>query len=185
MKFSLAVILAATMLASCGGEKRKPVFYDIISDYAGDFSYSDSLSYPEYESVAAAEIVSVPFTERGGVKYVDVSVNGVGFEMIFDTGCSGAHISAAEANYLYTKGSLTDDDILGKSQSQIANGTIVEDMVVNLKEVVVGGKIRCTNVTATVSDNDNAPLLLGNEVLNRVASYSIDNENQTIEFKLK
>lgn len=105
--------------------------------------------------------------------------------MIFDTGCSGTLISVAEANYLYQKGYLTQDDIIGIAKSQIADGSIVENMVINLKEVVLDGKIRCTDVTATVSANNNAPLLLGNEVLNRVAAYVVDNKNQIINFKLK
>jgi hypothetical protein len=58
-------------------------------------------------------------------------------------------------------------------------------MEFNLKEVIIDNKISCPNVTATVSANINAPLLLGNEVLNRVASYTIDNKEQTINFKLK
>lgn len=132
-----------------------------------------------------ADIISVPFKERGGVKYVKVSVNGLEIEMIFDTGCSGTLISVAEANYLYQKGYLTTNDIIGMTQSQIADGSIVENMLVNLKEVIIDGKIQCMNVIATVSSNNNAPLLLGNEVLNRVASYVVDNKNKTIDFKLR
>ena len=41
------------------------------------------------------------------------------------------------------------------------------------------------NVQATVSANTKAPLLLGNEVLNRTASYSVDNVNKVINFTLK
>lgn len=105
--------------------------------------------------------------------------------MIFDTGCSGALISVAEANYLYQKGKLTQDDILGTAQSQIADGSVVENMVVNLKEVVINDQILCPNVQATVSNNINAPLLLGNEILDRLATIKIDNEQEALIFKLK
>ena len=173
------------LFASCKTEKKKLAFYDSeldettnSTDYNSDFS-------SDYNSISTDNIITVPFKEKGGVKYVNVSVNGFGFEMILDTGCSGTLISVAEANYLYQKGYLTKEDILGFSKSQIADGSIVEDMVINLKEVVIDGKISCPNVTATVSSNTNAPLLLGNEVLNRVAAYSIDNATKTINFKLK
>lgn len=106
-------------------------------------------------------------------------------KMILDSGCSGTLISIAEAKYLYEKGCFTQDDILGMTQSQIADGSIVENMVINLRELVIGGQIACTNVTATVSANAQAPLLLGNEVLNRAPSYSVDNENKLIKFKLR
>lgn len=176
----LAVVVA---LVACGQEKKKPAFYD------NSPSTDNTVEQTDYESTtyssASGDIVSIPFTEKGAVKYVPVTVNGFGFEMIFDTGCSTTLISVAEARYLYEKGYLTDDDFIGVTQSQIADGSIVENMVVNLKEVVIGGQIRCLDVQATVSANNNAPLLLGNEILNRAAAFAVDNENKTINFKLK
>lgn len=166
-------LLLASALPSCTEEKKKPVFIDVGDTY--EESGSDEVAYD----------VAVPFRNDNGVKYVQVTVNGVGFEMIFDTGCSGALISMAEANYLYQKGKLTADDILGVAHSQIADGSIVENMVVNLREVVINGQIACPNVQATVSANINAPLLLGNAVLDRLATITIDNENETLNFKLK
>ena len=58
-------------------------------------------------------------------------------------------------------------------------------MGVNRKEVSIANRISCKDVMATVSSNSNAPLLLGNEILNRAASYIVDNENKVINFKLK
>ena len=139
-------------------------------------SYSDD---DEWAEDSSADIVSVPYQERGGVKTIKVTLNGMAVDMIFDTGCSGTLISLAEAQYMYSKGLLTEDDILGTSHSQIADGSIVENMVINLD------KLSCRNVQATVCLNNEAPLLLGNEVLNRTASYTIDNENKVIKFKLK
>lgn len=139
---------------------------------------------PESE-LSSGDIVAVPFIESGGVKYIEVELNGTFIvRMILDSGCSGALISVAEAQHLYSKGVLTDEDFVGTSKSKIADGSIVENMVVNLREVIIGGKIICPNVQATVSSNAQAPLLLGNEVLNRTASYTVDNQNKTINFKL-
>lgn len=183
-------IITTSLLAVCLGlvacqPTPKQTYYD------SSFADSDMDSTEDLEQTTASyeqqtdDIISVPYMERNGVKYVDVSVNGLGFKMIFDTGCSGTLISVAEARYLYDKGYLTENDFLGVTKSQIADGSIVEDMVVNLKKVVIGGQILCKNVQATVSANNNAPLLLGNEVLNRVAAYAVDNENKTINFKCK
>ena len=89
-------------------------------------------------------------------------------------------ISQAEANYLYAKGLLSKEDLLGSVNSELADGRITKNMVINLKEVVLGDQLVFHNVKAAVSDNMQASLLLGNEVLNRVASYTIDNEQQVI-----
>lgn len=172
MKKFLSLFLAIALM-SCGGEKKKPIYVD-FEEATDEYLYAQS----------GDEIV-VPFRNENGVKYVSVSVNGVGFEMIFDTGCSNTLISVAEANYLYQKGKLSQEDILGTAQSQIADGSMVKNMIVNLKEVVISDQILCSNVKATISENINAPLLLGNEVLDRVATIKIDNENETLNFKLK
>jgi len=135
--------------------------------------------------LSSGDIVAVPFIESGGVKYIEVELNrAFSVRMILDSGCSGALISVAEAQHLYSKGVLTNEDFVGKSSSMIADGSVVENMVVNLREIIIGGKIICPNVQATVSSNAQAPLLLGNEVLNRTVSYTVDNQNKTINFKL-
>lgn len=127
----------------------------------------------------------IPYNDKAGVKIIAVKVNGIGLDMVFDTGCSGTLISIAEAYYLYQKGLLNDNDFLGTAKSIIADGSIVENMVINLKEVIIANQILCPNVKATVSKNIDAPLLLGNEILDRTESYTIDNINRTITFKLK
>lgn len=168
----IIVLIFMVILSSCGKEKKRPVYYD--SDEVEEVLYAQS-----------GEEVIVPYRNENGVKYVEVAVNGVEFDMIFDTGCSGTLISVAEANYLYQKGLLSQEDVIGVARSQIADGSIVENMVVNLKEVVIDGRIACSDVNATVSGNVQAPLLLGNEVLDRVAIITIDNTNQILKFNLK
>jgi len=177
MRKYISALALIVLLASCGSEeKRKPVYVDAddTEEEAEEITYAQS----------GDEIV-VPYRNENGVKYVSVKVNGVGFDMIFDTGCSGALISVAEANYLYQKGKLAQEDILGITQAQIADGSIVENMVVNLKEVTINDQILCPDVKATVSGNINAPLLLGNEILDRLATIKIDNGREALIFTLK
>ncbi|MCQ2132921.1 MAG: retroviral-like aspartic protease family protein, partial [Bacteroidaceae bacterium] len=119
------------------------------------------------------------------IKLIPVSVNGMSLKMVFDTGSTFTQISIAEAKYLYDKGYLTEDDFVDYSKGRLADGSIVEDMVVRLREVIIDEKITFNDVLATVSDNNDAPLMLGNEILDRTASVEVDNENRVINFKLK
>ena len=179
------LLLITILLSSCSEKKKHLSFYDDLyleedSVEVNDVSSNTTITYNSVEEV------SVPFTEQGGLKFIDVTINGkFTVKMILDSGCSGTLISIAEAKYLYEKGCFTEDDILGTTQSQIADGSIVENMVINLRELVIGGQISCSNVTATVSANSQAPLLLGNEVLNRAPSYSVDNQRKVIIFQLQ
>lgn len=190
----LCILVGVYAFTACSS-RPKPIYIDTSTPTDGS-SASSTSSSDESDSAfrdkvsqggtsPSSKSIEIPYREQGGVKYVKVEVNGMGVEMIFDTGASNTLISMAEARYLYEKGQLTADDILGKSSSRVASGDIVQNTVVRLREVVIGGRLRCENVIATVSDNVGAPLLLGNEVLNRAAAFTIDNERKVVRFMLR
>ena len=86
------------------------------------------------------------------------------------------------------RGLLKNEDFLGTTEAIIADGSIVEDAIFNIKTLELSdgnSSIICRNVLTQVSSNAAAPVLLGNGVLDRVASYTIDNDAQVIRFKLK
>ena len=151
----------------------------------GDQNSFNLNDYMDTEDYTEGDEIRVPFTTRGGVKYIPCLLNGlINIDMIFDSGCSGATISIEEANYLASKGVLTMEDYRGKGYSGIADGSIVENMVFNIKSIVIDNKLKCTDVEVTVINNHNAPLLLGNDILDRLPRYTVDNENQEIVFIL-
>lgn len=193
----LCILVGVYAFTACSS-RPKPIYIDTSAPTDGSSTSNTSSSDEAEESDGAfrdkalpggttpsSESIEIPYREQGGVKYVKVEVNGMGVEMIFDTGASNTLISMAEARYLYEKGQLTADDILGKSSNRVASGDIVQNTVVRLREVVIGGRLRCENVIATVSDNVGAPLLLGNEVLNRATAFTIDNERKVVRFMLR
>ena len=102
-------------------------------------------------------------------------------KFIFDTGASSICISSAEATVMVRQGQITRDDILGQQQFQDATGRVSVGTVINLKTVEIGG-IVLHDVEATVVDNIQAPLLLGQTALAKFGKISIDYDNLTIEF---
>ena len=168
-----ATLLVLLTLVSCGGKKKKV-----------------SIPYVNYENsvVNDYETIDVPFKLESGVKYVQVKINGLSTDMVIDTGCSTTLISVLEAQQLVKRGLLSKEDFLGTTEAIIADGSIVEDAVFNIRtlELTDGNRtIICRNVLTQVSSNAEAPVLLGNGVLDRVASYTIDNDARVIRFKLK
>lgn len=119
---------------------------------------------------------------QNGVRYIWIEINGIRLRFIFDTGASSICISPAEATVLYRQGTLQKEDILNTEYFQDATGKISEGTKVNLREVKIGNMI-LENVEAIVVDNVNAPLLLGQTVLERFGSIEIDNANDEIVFK--
>lgn len=172
------IFLITIFLYSCGGNKKS-------NDNKFDPNvWSDNITQ-EYDANIGDNTVSIPYEDRNGVKFIAVKINGgPTFDMIVDTGCSGVLISIKEAQYLAQSGLLTEDDYRGNALASIADGSIVENMVFNIKEMIIGGKIICTDVEVTVSNNISAPMLLGNGVFDRISSFSIDNANKQIIFNL-
>ena len=165
--WGMAAVLAIPLYTSCEGNKKPNIPY--VENYGGDYN----------------ESIVVPYTDHGRVHTIQVRINDCAeFPMIFDTGCSGMLISIAEAYVLAKQGCISANDIEGYTYSAIADGSIVKNMVINLKEIRIGDMV-FRNVKASVSDNEEAPLLLGNGVLNEVQSYTTDNINKTITFHLK
>ena len=111
--------------------------------------------------------------KQGNVFYIPGKVNGLNLKFVFDTGASEVCISLSEAIFMIKNGYLSEQDIMGSSYSQIANGEIVENTRIILREVEVGG-IKLQNVSATISHTLQAPLLFGQSAIQKLGPIQID-----------
>ncbi len=142
-------------------------------------SRTDNDDYKETRRIRRG--TKVRMESNGGVYFVPITVNGLDLKFIFDTGASSICISSAEATVMVRQGQITREDILGQEQFQDATGGVSVGTIINLKTVEIGG-IVLHDVEATVVDNIEAPLLLGQTALAKFGKISIDYDNLTIEF---
>ena len=134
-------------------------------------------------AVKAEQITEVPITRKaGGTFNVDCSVNGLALNMIFDTGASDVSISKVEADFMLKNNYLSMSDIKGKQYYQTADGGISEGTVITLKEVRIGDAV-LHNVDASVVKSQKAPLLLGESVLQKFGTFTVDNINSKLIIK--
>lgn len=132
-----------------------------------------------YSDVRNTNIVKM--RKENGVFYIPIKLNGTDMEVIFDTGASDIVISSVEASFLFRQGKLKEKDILGETNFQVADGSISSGVRINLERVQIGN--HCLHdVEATVVDNIDAPLLLGQSALERFGSLRIDYKTGVIEF---
>lgn len=130
-----------------------------------------------------AVVTEIPMKRmRGGVYEVACGVNGLPLKFIFDTGASSVSISSVEASFMLKNGYLSSDDIKGKEYFSTATGEISEGTIIRLKEIKVGDAV-LKNVDASVVNNQQAPLLLGQSVLERFGTITIDNINSKLIIK--
>lgn len=124
----------------------------------------------------------VKMQKKYGVYHVPCKVNGTEMEFIFDTGASDITMSVTEARFLYKQDKLVENDFIGTQQYQIADGSIHEGLTVILRKVEIGGRT-LYNVQASVMDNEEAPLLLGQSALAEFGRISIDYNLNQITFE--
>ena len=128
--------------------------------------------------------VTIQMERDGGVYRIPCLVNGAKMKFIFDTGASSVCISMAMAEYLYDNNYLVKEDILGKGQAQVADGRIVDNIIINLRDVEIAG-LHLKDVKATVSSSLTAPLLFGQSAIQKLGRVSIDGNLLTIHSATK
>jgi clan AA aspartic protease (TIGR02281 family) len=117
--------------------------------------------------------------KEGGVYTIPCSVNGLKLRFIFDTGASNVCISLSEATFMLKNGYLDERDIIGLSSSRIADGKLVENTRIILREIEIEG-IKLYNIEATVMHNLSAPLLLGQSAIQQLGKIELNGDELLI-----
>lgn len=134
------------------------------------------------------EKVLVPFKRmESGLAEVQVSLNGVPFNMWWDTGASVTCISLLELQKLAKEDKISLDDYKGPALSTIADGTTTESAIFTIKEIYIQGQdnkyLILKDVDAIVSPSAKAPLLIGQNVISNLPKHSFNESIGVIEFE--
>lgn len=172
MRKTLLLIIATMTIASCQFRPRG----------SGERQHRKHNTERTSQKKHSGKPMKIKMVRENGVILVPAKVNGVQMSFIFDTGASSITISQTEAQFLAKQGLLTEKDIIGKQQYQIADGSLSQGTVIRLKEVAIGDRT-ISNVEATVIESQNAPLLLGQTALSKFGKVSLDYKNGYIIFE--
>lgn len=130
-------------------------------------------SYVEIDEYKKKEI---KIKETNGVFSLPVLLNNnLSLDFILDLGAADVSISQDVFSVLIKTGTISQADFLGEQSYQLANGTITNSKVFNLKSLIIGG-FEINNVRASISNSINSPLLLGQSALKKFGKYEIDNK---------
>lgn len=151
------------------------------SEVTYDNSRSDKRRSSDRTERKIGEHTKVTMKKESGVYLVPITVNGLNLDFIFDTGASSISLSAAEATVMARQGMITEEDVVGQAEFTDATGSISVGTVILLRTVQIGD-IVLHNVEASIVDNIQAPLLLGQTALAKFGKVTIDYNNNTIEF---
>lgn len=156
-------------------------FTQLINEYKAkrlseNQSSNNDVVLEEYDE----KVVEVPFTKEAGICKVRCSINGLPLHFYFDTGATDVTISNIEAKFMMKNDYLKPTDVKGSAYYSTADGNITAGTVILLRKVNFGG-LELTNVRASVVDNQQAPLLLGQSVLSRLGKVEIDNGKHVLK----
>ena len=122
----------------------------------------------------------MPVKQKGGVYEVPIELNGVlKIDFIFDSGASEVSISPDIALTLIKTGTLTEKDWLPGAYYSFADGSSAKSERFILRSVKIGDKI-IYDVTCSISNSINAPILLGQSVLSKFGKYTFDNQKKKL-----
>lgn len=176
MKNLLYILVIGLMLlcTSCGN-KQKP------SQRANVWKTEATISL-------SSDKVSVPFKRTmSGLAEVQVSLNGVPFNMYWDTGASITSISSLELAKLAKENKIRQEDLLGSVTSTYADGSSAEQPVFMIKEIFIQGNdgryLILKNVETIISENCEAPLLIGQNIISNLPKHSFNESSMVIEFE--
>ncbi|WP_368236879.1 TPR end-of-group domain-containing protein, partial [Alistipes shahii] len=160
-----------------------PEFKHLIEEYKAKpirIEADDEQAEDKIETISEIQMKKM----YSGVYEIPCTINELPLKFFFDTGASTVTISSVEANFMLKNGYLKSDDIKGKEYYSVATGEIHEGTTIRLREIKIGDAI-LRNVDASVVHNQQAPLLLGQTVLERFGTVTIDNINSKLIIKQK
>lgn len=135
----------------------------------------------DYESKEdfSANVINMHKTS-GGLYTIPVRINNtLDINMLFDSGASDLVLSADVFSTLLKTNSIDDSEIIGKQKYQIADGSSVENLVIVIDRLQIGDFI-VNDVRCSVSQNVNAPLLLGQSALTKLGNIVFDYANSRL-----
>lgn len=166
--------------------KNNPDFISLINEWKKKHELTKSKNPIEtkIEEVQKYQTATIPMKARGSGTYeVSCKVNDLKLNFIFDTGASEISISQTEALFMLKNDYLSEADIKGKGKYMDANGDISVGTKIMLKKVEIGGLV-LKNVSASVVNNKNAPLLFGQSALSKYGKIIIDNKKNEITISI-
>ena len=145
-------------------------------------------SYKNITDFSKFSKISVKFNSsvNSNVSYLPCVVNGILDYFIFDSGCDvGLHLTPKIFLKMIENKKVFYRDYIGDAVFTKADGKSDINKIIIIDEVIIGSynnSLKLKNVLASVSNSNESILLLGQDIIKRFSSVTIDNKNKQIIF---
>lgn len=123
-------------------------------------------------------IDTIPVLGINGMSYVKVKIGSQILVWLLDTGASDMLISNEIETILKKENVLTDQNYIGSSEYEMANGSIEICRKYKVSDIRIGNYY-VNNIVVAVSDNAKR-ILVGRSLLNKFSSWKLNNTDNTL-----
>lgn len=168
--------------AGCDGTPVAPAAAaPTMPSVTGPAGTGPTISGPSYSGggYSAGGRHEVPLHHKGSLTTVSAAIDGgTHVEFILDSGASSVVIPEDVYERMQTNGA--SPPILGRTNARIADGSIVQNRLIRLESLQIGG-VTISNVLCQISPRG-ADALLGQTVLQRLPNWSVDNQRGVLSW---
>lgn len=129
--------------------------------------------------IVSYAVTEVPMVRNGGVFTVPVRINNVlTLDFILDSGAADVQVPADVVLTLLRTGTISQDDFLPGKTYSLADGSTVKSPRFMVRQLRIGD-VEASRVPASIGGVEGS-LLLGQSVLSRFTSWSLDNKRHKL-----
>jgi aspartyl protease family protein len=148
--------------------------------FANPISLSQTSNISKLQPITSKNLSTIAMIKAGGVYEVPVMINGaLKLNFIFDSGASDVSLPPDVVLTLMRTGTIAEADFIGSNIYQFADGSTAKSRTFYIRQMKIGNKT-IYNVKASMSNSIDAPLLLGQSLLNRLGKITIDYNSSVI-----
>lgn len=162
---------------------RRTDFSVLRKDYVPSSNISDSPGEVNIQINPEDNVISFNVQDKTGFYIIPVILNGFNDEFIFDDS-SPAKVSLDKALQMLNEGIIGKSDFEGDPARILADNSIRNNSIFNIKELRIGAKT-IKNIKFVVVHRQQTPLVMGKQILQRIGNYTINQNDQTITFQYK
>ena len=128
-------------------------------------------------------VISFKTQEKTGLYVIPVILNGFNEEFVYEDRAA-AQVNAEKALEMLNDGIIGKEDFEGDISQILANNSIRNNSIFNIKELRIGART-IRNVKFVVVQRQINPIVLGRQIMQRIGNYTIDENTLQITFEYK
>lgn len=174
------------LLHICKLVLKDPLKYGLLEE-VDPFEYNSEVNKVAQDQDTISDVIRLENSNKirfeksvNGLIEVPVILNDVlKIKFIFDSGATEVSLSPDVALTLMRTGSILDNDWLPSQTYRFADGSTAKSKRFIIRKLIIGNQV-LSNIEASIANSIDAPMLIGQNVMKKLGSITIDYKNNLL-----